>query len=91
MTAKNILSFTLGLFGLSLISANWYILTVLVAKKKHSSFIPLLGGLFLSISIAIMPDSRYHWLCWFAFVIDFGSLPLLVITVWFFITGKHKK
>ena len=56
--------------------------------KKHSSSIPLFGGLFLFISSVIIIKEPYKILSCIAFIIDYGSLPLMIHTIWFFIKNK---
>lgn len=78
----------LGLFGLWITFANWVGVFRYYKYHKSSSRIPLFGGLFLALGFALIPDNPVSHLWWLAFLIDCGSLPLLICTMWFFIRRK---
>lgn len=94
---RYLFAIVLGIFGIYIIIMNWCILLnntwkkKRYAKVKYVSFGPFLGGISLCVAITIIPNNPYSWLCWLAFVIDFGSLPWLCYTLFCFATGKHKK
>lgn len=78
-----------GFLGLWIILTNWRIFWVNIRKNRHSSWIPILGGLFLGISFFLIPNNSFRWLFWIAFIIDWGSLPGTVYTIiWYVIHNK---
>ncbi|MBE6847206.1 MAG: hypothetical protein IJC75_04930 [Oscillospiraceae bacterium] len=77
-----------ALFGLGITAANWVGVYRYYKHGHTSSRIPLLGGAFLAVGFALMPHNPVSHLWWLAFLIDCGSLPLLICTVWFFIRRK---
>ena len=54
---------------------------VLFRKSRHSSWGPLLGGLFLCIGFLMIPDNPYRHLWWIAFFIDWGCIPGIIFTI----------
>lgn len=87
---RYIIAIILGLFGLYIVTMNWCIFVLWLLKKKGASMGGFLGGLCLCISFAIIPNNPYVGLCWLAFVVDIGSLPLIVWTGIYLLMGKHK-
>jgi hypothetical protein len=73
------IAIALGLLALIIIIANWLaILRYKKDKEKSFSLIPVVGGGFLCISFAIIPDNSYIWLCWIALILDVGCLPMVI-------------
>jgi hypothetical protein len=73
------IAIALGLLALIIIIANWLaILRYKKDKEKSFSLIPVVGGVFLCISFAIIPDNSYIWLCWIALILDVGCLPMVI-------------
>lgn len=70
--------------GLFFVLMNWIVVVRRVLLGKHSSWVPVLGGFLTSIGIILLPyqDLRFYW--WIPFIIDFGSLPGLLFTVFYF-------
>ncbi len=89
---RYVISIILGGFGLYIITMNWCIVWVsLIKKKEHHSFGPLLGPICLSIALIVIPNNPYASLWWLTFIADFGSLPFIILSIIFFLMGKHKK
>lgn len=78
------------LFGIWITAANWGGIYCWFRYKKHTSSIPLLGGLSLFISLLLIVKPPYKILSVIPFVIDYGSLPLLIHTIWFLIKNKDQ-
>lgn len=59
----------------------WAVVSFCAMRRKASSWVPLLGGLFGAIACYLSPfpvANRYYWL---PFVLDWGSIPGLLYTV----------
>jgi hypothetical protein len=50
-----VLSVVLLLVGGFVIIMNWVIIYYALVKKKHSSWVPLVGGVFAAVGLAILP------------------------------------
>jgi len=85
---RYIISVGLGLLGLYIIIMNWAILVVWLLHKKSSSTIPFFGGIFLFVAFIIIPNNSYIWLCWVAFFIDRGCIPIFIEGLIIFIQKK---
>lgn len=79
------------LLGAWITFANWVGIYRYYKYKKHSSSIPLFGGLFLFISLIIIIKTPYKALSFIPFILDYGSFPLMIHTIWFLIKNKNKK
>lgn len=66
-----------GFMGLWIAIVNWGIIIRWYVKRIHGSVIPIIGGIFLSISLRLIFSGDLKWLCLTGLVIDFGSLPWL--------------
>ena len=68
----------------------WMILRFYLYKKRGST-VPLIGGLFGFFAICFAPSDtlKHYW--WIPFVLDPGSLLLLIDTIVLVVTGKYKK
>lgn len=69
--------------------ANWVGIYRYYKYKKHSSSIPLFGGLFLFISLIIIIKTPYKALSFIPFILDYGSFPLIIHTIWFLMKNKN--
>ena len=70
--------------GLFFIFANWSIFyNNYFTKNQHSSWVPLLGGLFTAVGAGNSPlnDHVEAW-WWVPFVVDYGCLPALIHIAW---------
>lgn len=84
------ITIVLGLLALIIIITNW--LAVFRYKKNKElrfSLIPIVGGVFLCVSFAVIPDNSYIWLCWIALILDVGCLPMVISVLIY--TLRHKK
>lgn len=90
-TSKWIISIGTLLLGAWVIILNWLMFYQnFIIRKKYSSFVPLVGGIFMLIglyNIPVQSVSKWYWLPLF---IDFGSIPLLAWTLVSFIHLKVK-
>jgi hypothetical protein len=70
---------------------NWAIFFRGLIKKKQSSWIPIIGGLFVAIGLNASPVEGLSRFLWLPFFVDWGCIPGLTHTAWFYLTGKHKE
>ena len=78
-----LISLILGVAGLWIFVLNWIVFWKRHIKREAaSSWIPLLSGCFLCVAFVIFPSNPYRRLWWIAFIIDWGSLPGLVFSIW---------
>lgn len=81
----------LGILSVFIILTNWSAVIIFSRnKEKHFSSIPLLGGIFLCIAFAIIPNNPYVYLCWIALFIDVGCLPAVIQALMHVIKSKKR-
>lgn len=81
---------TFGILGLWIFVMNWIIFwNGYVKKKQTASWAPLVAGCFLCVAFLIIPFSQYRWLCWVAFLIDWGSLPGIAFSILYYIIKER--
>ena len=85
-----ILSILLIFIGGFIVVANWVIFYNGLVKKKFSSWVPIFGGLFLSIGLGTFPNYDLFEYAWIPFFIDWGCVPGFSHTIWFYSTRKNK-
>jgi len=56
-----------GALGLYVTTLNW------LAVARRRSWIPIVGGALLCLSLALVPALR--WLAWLGLILDFGAVP----------------
>ena len=61
------------IIGIFLTVFNFWAFYNLFSKEKNISWIPLLGGIFLSLGIYLL-NMKYSNFWWIAFFIDLGSI-----------------
>ena len=88
---RYIISIVLGVLGLYGIVCNWYAFVLDIKKIRFVSCVPFIGGIALCLAFVIIPNNPYVWLWWVAFIIDYGSLPVLCRTIVSLVIKKHKK
>lgn len=70
--------------GLFFIVMNWAVVLQWLLRRKHSSWVPLFGGLLAAIGTVVLPYPYFRSFWWVPLVIDWGSLPGLIFTVFYF-------
>ena len=76
----------LFLLSLYIIIVNWITIFSNYSKtSKKPSNIVLLGGILICIAFLISPINQLKSFWWLGFVIDYGSLPIFIHTVYFYI------
>jgi len=68
---------------------NWAIIYYSLVKKKHSSWAPLVSGVLAAVGLANFPIEGVEKYWYVPLIIDYGCLPGMAHTAWFFLTGKH--
>jgi hypothetical protein len=66
----------LGLFGGLAIVGNYWIAVRWYAWRKHSSMIPLIGGVLFAAAMFICPIQGVRRYAWIPLVADLGCAPL---------------
>jgi hypothetical protein len=56
-----------------------------VRKVEAPSWIPLLGGMLGVFGLGVIPVELAHRLCWLPLLLDYGSLPGILHTVYAFV------
>lgn len=61
-----------------------------VDRNRHASWIPLIGGVFLSLSLIIIPidGARAWW--WIPLLLDFGCAPGFALTAYWYAVQRKK-
>jgi len=74
--------------GLFLILMNWWCVIEAILGNKQSSWVPLLGGIFASLGMALFGEPYCDW--WFIpFIVDYGSVPGVFHTlIWWIFQGR---
>lgn len=82
MEATDVLRITLagllGAFGCYVSALNWYILLKRFGAAPAPSWIPLLGGAALMLSIYVEPSASFRRLWWTPLILDAGCVPGIV-------------
>ncbi len=81
------------ILSLGLIGLNSVVFWKRYIKREHtSSWIPLIGGVFGSLAFAILPLIPLHKWWWLPLILDWGSLPGIVVAIlwniWY--VAKHR-
>ena len=91
---NNLLSWVPSLLFLAiflfLATMNWMTVWAAIFRRKHSSWVPLFGGVFGALGFRFLPIARLHSWWWLVFILDYGCFPGLLSTAWFFASGKHR-
>ena len=75
--------------GVFLTTMNWLTVYAWLAHRKHSSWIPVLGGMLIAAGIALIPVSKVRPYCWLGLLIDWGCLPALCHSL--YVLGERKR
>jgi hypothetical protein len=73
------------LVGGFITTMNWGVLFRWVWRRKHSSWIPMVGGSLAAAGVALMPYAQVNTLWWVPLFLDWGCLPGLAVTFVFYI------
>jgi hypothetical protein len=69
-----------------IIVMNWGVVVQWLWKRKHSSWIPIVGGGLAAAGSAIVPHSTLNGLWWVPLLVDWGCLPgvtyAIVFNMW---------
>ena len=52
-----------------------------VRRRKTSSVIPLIGGIFGVLALLSMPIQGVRWHWWLPLLLDWGGLPVILLSV----------
>ena len=79
------ISLVLFAIFIALFLSNWFTVVNYLINKKHSSWIPLIGGIAGSASLLVYQNPNLHIYWWIPLVIDWGCLPGLFFSLLYFI------
>jgi len=82
-TLQVIVGGVLMLLGGFIVVMNWGVVFRWLWKRKHSSWIPVVGGGLAAAGSAILPYSSLNALWWVPLVVDWGCLPGVAYSVVF--------
>lgn len=71
-------------FFLYVASLNWAVVWQGIVKRKHSSWVPLVGGLVGVAGLFIVPLDRLHSYWWVPLILDWGCVPGLLHSGWYY-------
>ncbi len=72
----------LCLSGLYVIVMNWLVfVNNVILKKKWVSTVPFIGVILVFVGMAVLPiENIWKW-AWFLLFVDWGSIPLIVLSL----------
>ena len=70
------------MLGAYVILANYALLIRWLRKHKHFSFVPLIGGICMSVSMLLWPNPSLTRYAWVPLVIDLGCAYLLAASLY---------
>ena len=89
--ARFTVSVVLGIMSAWVIVSNWYgVFCGVVLRRTGYSWAPIVGGLLGAIAIAVLPIRGITKWCWLPFIVDFGCLPVLILTIIAYALTKKK-
>ena len=70
---------------------NWYICWhALVKQQRTSSWTPLVGGIMGVAGMEILPIRGVASFSWLPLILDWGCLPGLLYTAWYYIFRRDR-
>ncbi len=66
----------------------WILLDGLRGKEYVPSWIPLFGGVCGAMGIGFLPVDAVKTFWWLPLFLDYGTIPGMLHTIWFYIRGK---
>lgn len=80
-------------FGILCAIGNWGILISLVLTKREGgvSFIPVIGGICITVGALVLPLSGLWRWAWIGLLVDFGCVPLFAWAALAEVYQKHKR
>jgi hypothetical protein len=84
-----ILFLVAAFLGAVFVVANWHGLLAWLIKRRGTSAVPVIGGAFLALAMAIAPGPSARSLWWLPLVLDPGCLLLLVTSGFFWLRGGY--
>jgi len=84
-----IISIVLIIFGVYVSVMNWAVFVYNhIVKKEWTSAIPLVGGVFCALGIALLPVTGSWKYAWIPFLADWGSVPVILTSLFFNVKQK---
>lgn len=86
-----ILSISFFLIGMYAVILNWRGFWISYVKKQYAgSWVPLIAGILVMIGFILYPQNDVKKFCWIGLLIDWGSIPGILYTIWQIHKDKHK-
>ncbi len=80
----------IGILGIYIITMNWYVFcNNYLLRNKWISAIPLIGAFLAMAFLFFCPFKWLNSFFWLPWIIDWGSLPLLLVSI--FIAARNQK
>ncbi len=71
-------------FGTYMSAMNWAcFVNNVIPSRRFASVVPLVGGISGSIGVICLPISGVWKYFWIPFIVDYGSIPLILLTATF--------
>lgn len=88
---SKIFAILLLVFSIYLILMNWVVFSNnYIFKKKWSSAIPLFGGIAGMLGIILYPISGSYKYSWIPLLLDWGSIPIIFVSLVFSIIKFYR-
>ena len=81
-------SILLMAMGITIVVSNWLLVVGYFLRKNRGSPIPFLGGIFLSVGLLLLPVRSPGFLLYLPLLVDYGSLPLVLLFLFRLTVGK---
>ena len=82
VTVRWIVAIAFLLISLSIVVGNWGIfVNNYILRKQWSSAIPFLGGIVGAVGVALLPIAGIWKFAWLPLVLDWGSIPVVVVSL----------
>lgn len=82
-TLQVIVGGLLMLLGGFIMVMNWGVVFQWLWKRKHSSWIPFVGGGLAAVGSAVLPYSTVNGFWWLPLLVDWGCLPGVTYSIVF--------
>jgi hypothetical protein len=79
---RSLLGVAMLLLGSWIVALNWIIFwRGWIRRQQTASLIPLIGAVISSVALLLLPVPWLHWMAWIPFIIDWGSVPAIVVAI----------
>jgi hypothetical protein len=82
---QKLFSATAMLAAAWIICSNWYCVVLAIVKRRHSSWVPVLGGGVGCLGCYLSPCEFLHTSWWLPLLLDWGCVPGLTYSLFCFL------